>query len=105
MINAPPCPTHPTARSLPVYPTVLAGLALAVAAPAPKDAPKKEVPSVVGTWAAESVVMGGQAGPIPDGGITFTITADGKFVVRTGKREKPDNGTYVADAKKDPPHI
>ena len=86
-------------------PSVLVGLALAVAAPGPKAGPKKDPPSVVGTWVAESVVVGGQAGPIPEGGSTFTLMADGKMIVREGTKAKPEEETYTLDPKKDPPHI
>ena len=85
-------------------PSFMLGLALAVAAPAPKDA-KKDPPSPVGTWVGVKAVAGGKEMPVPDGGIEFTLTADGKFQVREGPREKPEAGTYKTDAKMDPAEI
>lgn len=79
-------------------------LALTVAAPGKKDADAKEA-SIVGAWAGEKAVAGGQEKPVPEGGITFTFTADGKLTVKEGPREKPDTGSYKLDPKKDPPEI
>jgi uncharacterized protein (TIGR03067 family) len=81
-------------------PTFLA-LALAVAAPAPK-ADAKEAASIVGEWAADGYV---QAGSQRDRPIRITFTADGKFLVQEGKREKPEEATYKADPKKAPAEI
>jgi uncharacterized protein (TIGR03067 family) len=84
--------------------TLLLGLAVAVGAPIKdKDVPKE--PSIVGEWIGEKATAGGMDLPVPDGGIHFTFTADGKMVVREGKREKPDAGTYTVDAKKNPAEI
>jgi len=35
----------------------------------------------------------------------MTLTADGKFIVREGKREQAEQGTYKTDTKKDPAEI
>jgi uncharacterized protein (TIGR03067 family) len=37
--------------------------------------------------------------------VTMTFTADGKFLLREGRREKAEEGTYTADPKKDPAEI
>jgi hypothetical protein len=54
---------------------LLLALAVAVAAPGPKDAP-----SLVGTWALDTSVTGGMADYHPPG-VTWTFTADGKSVI------------------------
>lgn len=82
--------------------SLLIGLALAIAAPAPKD-PPKEPASLVGEWAASSVVVGGKGQAFPEREFEYTLTADGKFVVRNGK--EGGEGKYVLDRKKDPPEI
>jgi len=87
-----------------MVPSLLIGLALAVGAPL-KDAPAKDPPSIVGEWVGEKAVAGGKERPVPEGGITFTFTADGKMVVKEGNREKGDTGSYKADPKKDPAEI
>jgi uncharacterized protein (TIGR03067 family) len=80
---------------------LLVGLALAVAAPAPKEAPKKEPPTVVGDWVVETVVKGGQPKTEEDSALTFT--ADGKAVLK--ERGKTIEGTYTSDPKKDPAEL
>lgn len=85
-------------------PTVLIGLTLAVAAPAPKEAPKKDPPSLVGDWAVQSAVRGGKVEK-DDGPASITFTADGKLRVREGKREKPEEIPYTHNPKKDPAEI
>lgn len=85
-----------------MYSSLLVGLALAAGAPG-KDT--KEPPSIVGEWVGEKAVAGGKEQPVPDGGITFIFTADGKLTVMEGKRDKNDTGTYKADAKKEPAEI
>ena len=87
-----------------MYASLVVGLALAVGAPAAKDPPKKDA-GIVGEWVGEKATAGGKERPVPAGGITFTFTADGKFIVREGKREKPDEGSYKADSTKDPAEI
>jgi uncharacterized protein (TIGR03067 family) len=86
-----------------MYASLLVGLALSLGAPA-KDAPEKDK-GIVGEWVGEKATAGGKDRPVPPGGINFTFTADGKFIVREGKREKPDEGTYKVDAKKNPAEI
>ncbi|HJZ91377.1 MAG TPA: TIGR03067 domain-containing protein [Gemmataceae bacterium] len=86
-----------------MYSSLLLGLAVAVGAPG-KDAPKEKA-SIVGTWNGEKAVAGGKDLPVPEGGVSFTFTEDGKVMVTEGKREKPDTGTYKLDPKKDPAEI
>ena len=80
------------------------GLAVVVAAPAPKDVPKKDAPTVVGSWVAESVVVGGTPEKL-EPGMTFTLTGDGKCLVKEGKDDKPEEMSYFIDPKKDPGHF
>jgi len=87
-----------------MYPSLLVSLALAVGAPG-KDPAPKDGPSIVGEWVGEKAVAGGKEQPVPDGGITFIFTADGKLTVKEGKRDKNDTGTYKADSKKEPAEI
>jgi len=79
-------------------------LALVAGAPKPKDPPAKEPPSIVGEWVGESGTRGGQPHN-PDPGTTITFTADGKLILKEGKRDKPEEGTYKADPKKSPAEI
>ena len=83
---------------------ILLGMALSVAAPGDKEAPKKEAPTLVGEWDGEKAVRGGQERPIPDGGVTVTFTADGKMLFREGNKPT-EEGTYKADPKKSPGEI
>jgi uncharacterized protein (TIGR03067 family) len=82
----------------------LVSLALALAAPDPKD-PKG---SILGDWVAHKVLLGSEdrsprAGEDP---ITFGFTADGKMTVRQGFRgEGSPAGRYTLDPTKDPPAI
>jgi uncharacterized protein (TIGR03067 family) len=88
-----------------MYPSLLLGVALAVGAPAPKAEAKKEPATPVGTWVGVKAVAGGMDLPVPDGGIEFTLTADGQLFVKEGPREKPEAGSYKLDAKKEPAEI
>jgi uncharacterized protein (TIGR03067 family) len=83
---------------------VLFGVALAVAAPGDKEAPKKETPTLVGEWDGEKAVRGGKERPVPAGGITVTFKADGKMLFKEGNNSAED-GSYKADAKKEPAEI
>jgi len=85
-----------------MHSTLLIGLALSVGAPAAKEAPKKEAPSIVGEWIGEKVVSGGKDRPLPEGGFIFTFMADGKLKVKDGANEKPDGASYKLDPKKTP---
>src|SRR5687767_12848592 len=87
-----------------MHATLLVALAVAVGAPAPKADPKTES-AIVGEWVGEKATAGGKDRPVPAGGIRFTFKADGKLIVKEGKRENPDEATYTIDAKKDPAEI
>ena len=88
-----------------MYPSLMLGLVLAVAAPAPKTEAKKEPATPVGSWVGVKAVAGGMELPVPDGGIEFTLTADGQLIVKEGMRDKSETGSYKLDAKKDPAEI
>jgi len=83
---------------------LLIGLAMLVAAPAPKAPPKKDPPSLVGEWIPESVIHGGKPHP-NEPGTMITFTAEGKCLTKEGKDEKPDEMSYQINAKKDPPEL
>jgi uncharacterized protein (TIGR03067 family) len=87
-----------------MYASVLIGLTVTVAAPAPKEAPKKEA-TIIGEWVGEKMVAGGQERPAPKDGITFTFSADGKMTVKEAARGKSEDISYKIDAKKDPREI
>lgn len=88
-----------------MYTSILVGLAVTLAAPAPKEPPKKES-SIVGEWVGEKLVIGGKEMPLAKGlkGVRFTFTEDGKFTVQN-ESETPETGTYKVDPKKDPAEI
>jgi uncharacterized protein (TIGR03067 family) len=77
--------------------SLLIGLALALGAPAPKDA-KTEPGKIEGNWVAESYVLGGKDEG-RDKGVVFTF-ADGRI-----KRESEEEVSYVLNPKADPPQI
>ena len=84
--------------------SILVGLALVVGAPAKKDAPPKDPPSLVGEWVGESGTRDGKPDN-PPAGTSLTFTADGKVHFKEGAKGKPEEGTYKADAKKNPAEI
>jgi len=73
----------------------------AQAAPGPKDPPADPL---VGEWLCEKAVLGGRDSTPPPGS-KITFTADGRALVRDGKRGKDEPNTYTSDPKKDPPEI
>jgi uncharacterized protein (TIGR03067 family) len=81
----------------------LLALAVLVAAPGAKDPPKKDHPSLIGEWVAESAVEKGRPRQPPPG-TTWAFTADGKSVLTLGGRD-PAEGTYTADAGKSPAEL
>jgi len=83
---------------------VLIGLALSLSAPAAKEAPKKDAPSLVGEWVPTQAVRGGKP-DLPPAGTSITFNADGKILLKEGMRDKAEEGTYKIDAKKDPAEI
>jgi uncharacterized protein (TIGR03067 family) len=88
-----------------MYPALLIGLAVTVAAPAAKEK-KKDPPSIVGSWKLEKMEFGGMAMPVGDlGELSLTFAPDGAFIARKGGQEKPETGRYTHDAKKSPAEI
>ena len=82
--------------------SLILGLALGVAVPAPKETPKEPI-KLEGEWVVESYE--GRDGPPKDRGpITMTFT-EGKIAVKEGKRERPEDALYTADLKKKPATI
>jgi len=79
------------------------GLALVIGAPLTKDSPKKET-SLVGEWVAQKATTDGEERPPSKAEAVFEFTADGKVIVREGKKQ-PDPADYKADPKKDPAEI
>jgi len=84
--------------------SMLVGLALVVGAPAKKDAPPKDPPTLVGEWVGESGMRGGKP-ENPPAGTTLTFMADGKVRFKEGGDRKAEEGTYKADSKKSPAEI
>lgn len=88
---------------------LLIGLALTVAAPAPKETPKKEAPGIVGSWNLEKAELGGMALPVPPGAglgdLSLTFNEDGTVIATKGGKQEPDKTTYTHDAKKSPAEI
>jgi uncharacterized protein (TIGR03067 family) len=85
---------------------LLLGLAVAVAAPGPKDPPKADGP-LVGTWALESMTAGGT--PRPGLKATVTFAQDGTYVTRAEATPplavQSQAGTYRADPKRAPAEV
>jgi uncharacterized protein (TIGR03067 family) len=82
---------------------LLLGLAIGIGAPAVKDPPKKDPPSIVGEWVPQSAVIGGKNDP-PPAGTTFEFTKDGKAIMKE-PGSKGDEMNYSVDLKKDPMEI
>jgi len=87
-----------------MYVSLLIGIAVGVGAPGVKDPPKKEE-SIIGEWVGESMVRGGKVRPVPEGGITFKFTAEGKLIVNEGGRGEREVGTFKVDSKKNPAEL
>jgi uncharacterized protein (TIGR03067 family) len=83
---------------------LLISLALGVAAPAPKDPPKKDPPDLVGRWTPESATFPRMPLPKTES-LTITFTADGKYETRAGAGDAKVSGTFTFDPKKDPPEL
>jgi uncharacterized protein (TIGR03067 family) len=88
-----------------MYSALLLGLAVTVAAPAPKETPKKkEDPTIVGSWKLEKAEFGGMA--VPAGAIgeelSLTFNQDGTVVATKNGKPEPDSGRFTHDPKKTP---
>ena len=88
-----------------MFSSLTLALAFTVSAPAVKEPPKKEAPSIVGEWEGVEAVRGGQAAPVPAGGITMQFTADNKVIIGEGGRDKKEQGSYKVDSSKSPMEI
>jgi uncharacterized protein (TIGR03067 family) len=87
--------------------TLILGLAVIVAAPAPKEGKKADPPSLIGEWTIESMSLGGK--PLPkqanDGPTTITFTKEGTAVAVDKPGAKPDNVKFTHDPKASPMQI
>lgn len=87
-----------------MFTQLMLGLALVTAAPAPKEAPKKEVLSVIGSWEPEKITVSGMEAPLPPGAaIRFRFHADGTMNLikgLAGGMSDGTNGTFTTDTKK-----
>ena len=77
------------------------GLALAVAAPAPKKADEPAPGKLEGDWVVESTEPAKEA---PPGSITMRF-ADGKVSISEGGRERKETAGYTVDLTKKPATI
>ena len=75
-------------------------LVVEIGAPAAKDPPKKDLPSLVGEWAVDSAIESGKPDNPPPG-TTWTFTADGKSVLNVGGQALGES-MYTVDPKKTP---
>lgn len=87
--------------------TLLVGMALVVAAPAPKEVPKKEAPGIVGVWNLEKAEFGGMLLPLGTEGkqLSLTFAEDGTIIARKNGKEEPGPSRFTHDAKKSPAEI
>jgi uncharacterized protein (TIGR03067 family) len=81
--------------------SLIIGLALAVAAPAPKDA-AKPAPKLEGEWVVEK--FEGPKAETPPGSITLRFT-ESRISIFEPKREKPEEADYTVDLTKKPAQI
>src|SRR5262249_50243041 len=79
--------------------SLMIGLVVVVAAPAKKEEPKKDAPSLVGEWYPESAVRGGKPDD-PREGTSITFIAEGNWLLNGGTRALVEDATYKADPKK-----
>ena len=84
--------------------SLMLGLAIGVAAPGPKELPKKDPPLILGEWQLESAVMSGKPEKVTDKTI-FTFSKEGQCVIKEGKDDEPDTMGFTLDAKKAPAEI
>jgi uncharacterized protein (TIGR03067 family) len=82
------------------------GIAVAVAAPLPRERPKS-TPSIVGEWVMERMTLPGLLDFQPNG-MTFEFAADGQMQIRS-PFSKPLGmavlGTFKVDSAKNPPEL
>jgi uncharacterized protein (TIGR03067 family) len=82
-------------------PSLIAGLAVAVAAPGPRDT-AKPAPKLEGEWVVEK--FEGPKDEVPPGGVTLRFT-ENRISIFEAKREKPEEADYTVDLTKKPAHI
>ena len=85
-------------------PSLLTALALTVAAPAPKEPPKKDANPLLGEWVGEKAEAAGMPLPVPAGGVSMEIKPDGTMVMKEGSKA-PEEVGYTTNPKKDPHEI
>jgi uncharacterized protein (TIGR03067 family) len=86
-------------------PTVLAGLALVVSAPALKELPKKPH-DLTGEWVMESTTIAGTTRPATGLELVYEFTKEDKWLIRRADKELPAaNRGYKADPKAETPTI
>lgn len=78
--------------------TTLLFVTLTIMAPAPKEAPKKEMPSLTGTWVGVAV-EGSELAP-PDVGKLTIEFGDGKMTIQDPLVQKPIQATFTVDTTK-----
>src|SRR5262245_57832364 len=95
-------PKLPSGQTM--HATLLFSLALSVAAPGLKDAPKND-PTIVCEWVFESATVGGMAAPMDKAKLRVTFRADGVVTAKEGDEPTKEEHTYTIDAKKNPAEI
>ena len=81
---------------------LVVGLALTLAAPAPKKADEPPPGKLEGEWVVESIE--GPKDDTPPGSVTMRF-ADGKISIQDKKRNRPEDAGYTADPTKKPATI
>jgi uncharacterized protein (TIGR03067 family) len=84
---------------------LIAGTMWGIAAPAPKEPPKKEppLPVITGIWETQKAVVAGMEVPIPP--MAFEFTADGQLNIRDPKRADVKQNMYKVDSTKSPAEL
>ena len=82
--------------------SLMLGLAMGVAAPGPKELPKKDPPSILGEWIPETTVRAGKPDS-PPAGTTFSFIEAGSCFIKEG-RDVEEIG-YKLNANKVPAEI
>jgi len=81
---------------------LVAGLILGIGAPAPKEAPKKAPPSIVGMWETKTWTVFGMELHRPT---LLEFTTDGQFNITQMERTQVAQHKYKLDATKDPAEV
>jgi uncharacterized protein (TIGR03067 family) len=79
-------------------------LALALGAPALKDAPKKGA-DLVGEWVVETSIYGGRPRALAKNPLSYVFDADGTWTFHREGREIGNTRAYRHDPEADPPTI